>query len=95
MWAMRIHVHLEDDLLAELDREVGQRGRSAYIEDIIRADLDRRRRWRLIWEALEGPPIDDEGHVWDPDPAAYFHEERRRETARRDAKLAKSWADGR
>lgn len=89
---MRVHVHIDDDLLKELDEEVGQRARSAFVEECVRSELDRRRRWRLIRSALEGPPMSETGHVWDPDPAAYFHTERRRESDRRDAKLREAWS---
>lgn len=99
MWAMmcvmRLHVYLDDDLVEELDREVGARGRSAFLEECLRAELDRRRRWRSIWSAFEGPPIDEEGHPWDPDPATYVHEERARESAARATRLRSAWGDGR
>jgi hypothetical protein len=82
---MRLHVHLDDDLVAELDRLVGERGRSAYIEDAVRDRIDRARRWDKIWAAAGS--IGDEGHPWDPDPSAYIHAERVRQTrARNDAR---------
>ena len=78
---MRLHVHLDDDLVAELDRLAGERGRSAYIEDAVRDRIDRARRWEAIWSAVDS--IGDEGHPWDPDPSAYFHAERARQTTAR------------
>jgi hypothetical protein len=92
---MRLHVYLNDDLVAQLDGEVGSRGRSAFVEECVRTELDRRRRWRSIWSAFEEPPIDGEGHPWDPDPAAYLHEERARESAAREARLRAAWGDDR
>jgi hypothetical protein len=81
MWVMRIHVYLDDDLVGELDRRVGERGRSAYIEDAVRQRIDRETRWDLIWSSVGA--IDDRGHPWDPDPASYFGDERRRATLER------------
>ncbi len=75
---MRIHVHVDDELVAELDREVGSRGRSAFVERCVRAELERRKRWAKIWSAAGS--ISEEGHPWDPDPARYFHDERLRES---------------
>jgi hypothetical protein len=95
MWVMRLHIYLDDVLVKELDEEVGARERSAFIEETVRNELDRRRRWRLIWRAVDSSPMTEEGHPWDPDPAAYFHEARRRSAAERDAKHGKLWGDGR
>jgi len=83
---MRVHVYMDDDLIQELDRRAGERGRSAYIEDAVRERLERERRWDLIWSATGS--IEAEGHPWDPDPAAYFRAERQRETADRRARSA-------
>jgi len=82
---MRVHVYLDEDLVAELDELVGDRGRSSFIEDAVRAQVDRERRWRAIWSAVGS--VGDRGHAWDPDPAAWVHEQRRRDTEHRDAKL--------
>ena len=95
LWVMRLHVYIDDDLVEQLDREVGDRGRSAFVEECVRNELDRRGRWRAIWSALEGPPMDEEGHPWDPDPASYFHEERARGSAARAARLHAAWGDDR
>ncbi len=81
MCAMRVHIHIDDELISELDRRTGERGRSAYIEAAVRERLDRERRWDLIWSGVGA--ITSEGHPWDPDPAAYFSEERRRQSAQR------------
>jgi len=77
---VRIHVHLEEELVAELDARVGARGRSRFIERATRAALDEERRWESIHSAIG--TIDDEGHEWDADPASWVHEERRRDAAR-------------
>lgn len=89
LWAVRVHVYLDDALVQALDAEVGARERSAFIEEAVRKELDNRRRWRLIWSAVGS--ISDDGHPWDPDPAAWVRETRRRETQTRETKLREAW----
>jgi hypothetical protein len=91
---MRLHISLDDDLVRELDQEVGDGERSAFIQETLQRELDRRRRWRRIWHAIEASPMEGEGHIWDPDPARYFHQERRRASEAREARLRKAWAEG-
>ncbi len=71
---MRLHITLDDELVEELDGRVGARRRSGFIAALIRAALDDRRRFDEL-EAAFGS-ISDEGHVWDPDPAAWVSIER-------------------
>lgn len=73
-WPMRVHIALEDDLVAELDRRVGPRQRSSFIAELIRRGLDDERRWDDI-EASIGQ-IGDEGHDWDDDPAGWVRTQR-------------------
>jgi hypothetical protein len=70
-----LHIALEDDLVAELDRRVGARRRSAFIAELVRRGLDDERRWDDI-EASIGQ-IRDEGHDWDHDPAGWVRSQRR------------------
>ena len=72
---VRLHIALEDDLVAELDRRVGPRQRSSFIAELIRRGLDDERRWDDI-EASIGQ-IADEGHDWDRDPAGWVRAQRR------------------
>jgi hypothetical protein len=72
---MRLHISLSDDLVADLDRRVGRRRRSAFIATAVRAALDDERRWELI-EAAAGS-IRDEGHPWDGNAAEWVHAQRR------------------
>ena len=88
MWDMRLHVYLDDDVVARLDDRVGARGRSAYIEDAVRRALEQDRRWELIWSAV-GSTGDDE-HPWDPDPAGWVHEGRQQEAAARDERIRRA-----
>jgi metal-responsive CopG/Arc/MetJ family transcriptional regulator len=77
---MRLHVYLDDELVAELDRVAGQRGRSSYIEQAVRQKLDEQRRWEKIRAAYG--TIADEGHDWDSDVARWVHEQRRTDPRR-------------
>lgn len=72
--AMRLHISLEDDLVAELDRRVGRRRRSAFIGQTVRRALEDERRWEDIESALSAVP--DTGHEWDEDPAAWVRAQR-------------------
>lgn len=78
--AMRIHVHLDDELVTRLDEYVSRRGRSQFIEDAVREALDTRERWALIRSALGSIP--SEGHEWDDDPAAWVAAQRRADPRR-------------
>jgi metal-responsive CopG/Arc/MetJ family transcriptional regulator len=77
---MRMHIALDDDLVAELDRRVGPRRRSAFIAELVRRGLDDERRWDDIESAL-GALVDAE-HEWDADPAAWVRRQRQREGRR-------------
>jgi len=80
MWVMRVHVHLDDELVRELDEQVGPRGRSAFIEAAVRKELDQQDRWAKIWSAVG--TISDEGHEWDDDLARWVHDQRRSDPRR-------------
>jgi metal-responsive CopG/Arc/MetJ family transcriptional regulator len=71
---MRVHISLDDELVSELDRRVGARGRSPFIAAAVREALDNERRWELIESALGA--VADTGHEWDSDPAAWVREQR-------------------
>lgn len=71
---MRLHIALEDALVAELDRRVGQRRRSAFIAELIRRGLDDERRWDDIDAALGR--LEASGHEWDDDPAGWVRAQR-------------------
>lgn len=71
---MRLHISLEDDLVAELDERVGPRQRSSFIEQTLRRALEDHRRWDEIESALGA--LADEGHDWDSDPASWVREQR-------------------
>lgn len=72
---MRIHIALDDALVAELDRRAGARKRSAFVAELIARGLEDERRWDDIESALNTLP--DTGHEWDDDPAAWVRRQRR------------------
>jgi len=77
---MRLHIALDDELVAEVDRRVGPRRRSAFIADLIRREIESDRRWEDITSALGA--LADTGHEWDDDPAVWVREQRRGDARR-------------
>jgi metal-responsive CopG/Arc/MetJ family transcriptional regulator len=71
---MRLHIALDDDLVAEIDRRAGARRRSAFIEALIRRGIDDEQRWDDIESALG--VIADHGHDWDDDAAGWVRSQR-------------------
>lgn len=78
---MRVHMILDDELVDEIDELAGPRGRTAFIADALRREVDEQRRWRLI-RAMYGT-ISDSGHDWDSDPAKWVHDSRRNDPRHR------------
>lgn len=77
---MRLHIVVDDAIVAELDRRAGPRNRSAFIAELIRRGLDDERRWDDIDAALGS--IADHGHDWDADPAEWVRTQRRSDSRR-------------
>ena len=77
---MRVHITLDDALVAELDQRAGVRRRSAFIAEIIRRTLDDEQRWDDIESSLGS--LSDEGHQWDDDPADWVRRQRRSDSRR-------------
>ena len=77
---MRLHIQLEDELVADLDRRAGPRRRSAFIAALIRRCLEDEQRWDEIEAALGSIP--DAGHEWDDDPAEWVRQQRRSDPRR-------------
>jgi hypothetical protein len=72
---MRLHITLPDELVDELDQRAGPRGRSGWIEAIVRRSLEHERRWDQIEQALGA--LGEDGGSWGPDPAAAVRADRR------------------
>lgn len=77
---MRLHIYLDDELVAELDRRVGRGRRSAFIVRAVSTALEDEARWELLESALGA--IDDRGHAWDDDPAEWVRAQRRADVRR-------------
>lgn len=77
---MRLHITLDDGLVAELDRRAGSGHRSSFIARTVERALEDERRWEEIEASLGS--IEDRGHDWDDDPAAWVKTERRGEARR-------------
>jgi len=75
-----MHITLDDRLVAQLDRRVGRRKRSAFIAQTIRRALEDERRWDDILASLG--KIEGEGHEWDRDPASWVRAQRRGDVRR-------------
>lgn len=71
---MRLHISVDDEVVAELDRRVGARERSSFIEAAVRRALDEHTRHEAL-EAAFGS-IADSGHEWDDDPATWVRSQR-------------------
>jgi metal-responsive CopG/Arc/MetJ family transcriptional regulator len=65
---MRLHILLDDDLVAEIDK------RSEFIARVVRDALDTEARWDDIEAALG--TLEDTVHEWDADPAAWVRDQR-------------------
>jgi hypothetical protein len=77
---MRVHISLNARLLAQLDRRIGRRKRSAFIAETVRRALEDQRRWDDIVASLG--KIADDGHEWDSDPATWVRHQRRADARR-------------
>jgi predicted transcriptional regulator len=72
---MRMHIEVDDDLIARVDEVSGPRGRSGFVRRAIEQAVERETRWRLI-ESAAGV-LQDENHPWDEAPGAWVREQRR------------------
>lgn len=77
---MRLHISLDDGLIAELDRRAGRGRRSAFIARTVERALEDERRWEEIEASLGA--IDGSDHDWDRDPGAWVRAERRADERR-------------
>jgi metal-responsive CopG/Arc/MetJ family transcriptional regulator len=74
--AMRVHITLDDDLIAQLDARVGTRRRSAFISETVRRALEDERRWQDIEAGFGALAGNGQEHEWDADPAAWVAAQR-------------------
>ncbi len=78
--AMRLHITLDDGLVAQLDSRVGRRRRSSFISETIRKALEDERRWDDIEAGLGS--LAGQQHEWDADPADWIAAQRTGDSAR-------------
>lgn len=71
---MRLHILLDDDLVAEIDRRAGERRRSEFIAGVLRCAIDDDARWDDIEAALGS--LEGREHAWDADAASWVREQR-------------------
>ncbi len=76
---MRVHISLDDELVAELDRRAGPRRRSLFIEELVKRGLEDERRWDDV-EAALGSLVRE--HAWDEDPAEWVRQQRHADARR-------------
>ena len=72
---MRLHIALDEELVAELDRRVGPRRRSAFIAELVKRGLEDEQRWDDIEASLGA--LAGTNHDWDEDPAGWVRAQRR------------------
>lgn len=71
---MRLHILLDDDLVAEIDRRAGERKRSDFIARVVRGAIDDENRWDEIESGLG--VLSDSGHEWDADASEWVRAQR-------------------
>jgi predicted transcriptional regulator len=77
---MRMHIELDDGLVAQLDELAGPRGRSTFVRSAIEEAIRLQLRWSDL-EAAAGA-LEDGGHAWDRDPAEWVRGQRRADARR-------------
>jgi metal-responsive CopG/Arc/MetJ family transcriptional regulator len=72
---MRLHIELDEELVARIEELSRPRRRSAFV----RSAVERAIRQDLRWSDIEAvaAAIEDQDHEWDPDPAAWVRRQRR------------------
>lgn len=77
---MRLHIVLDDELVAELDARAGRGGRSRFVVEAVRRRLEDERRWDSLLAAAGS--VEDGGHDWDDDPTGWVVAQRRSDGGR-------------
>lgn len=66
----RTHIVLPEDLLAEIDTLVGQRGRSAFMVEVLREEVRRRQLLQIlsspepVWKDEDHPELAEGSEAW-------------------------------
>lgn len=77
---MRMHIELDDQLIAEVDKLAGARGRSLFVRNALQTAVRQANR-RVQLDAAAGS-IADHGHEWDDDPGEWVRRQRRADARR-------------
>jgi len=75
-----MHIELDDQLVARVDRIAGARGRSAFVRRAVETAIEQATRWEAL-EAAAGS-ISDSDHEWDDNPAAWVRAQRHSDARR-------------
>jgi len=71
---MRLHVELDDELVASIDRLTGRRGRTDFVRRAVETAVEQASRWAALEKAAGS--IADRHHEWDDDPATWVQAQR-------------------
>ena len=88
----RAHVFLPDDLLADVDALVGSRGRSAFLTEVIREAVNRRRLLEFL--NSKEPVLKDEDYPEFREGAEAWVRRMRDEDLRLEREKLGDWSDG-
>jgi len=77
---MRLHILVDDAVVAELDQRVGRGRRSSFVAQLIRQALDDARRWDDLESGFGS--LEDSGHDWDIDAGDWVRSQRREDPRR-------------
>lgn len=87
----RAHVFLPDDLLADVDKLVGRRGRSAFLTEVIRQEVNRRRLLKFL--SSPEPVLKDEDYPEFRDGSEAWVRRMRDEDLRLEREKLGDWLD--
>ena len=71
---MRLHITLDDAVVAALDERVGPRRRSSFVAAAVRRALEDEQRWDAL--EVSAGALQDQPHDWDDDPAGWVRAQR-------------------
>ncbi len=77
---MRMHIELDDDLVAQVDRIAGPRGRSGFVRTAVERAVRQEIRWSSIVAAARAPH--DAVHARDAATAGWVRDQRRPDARR-------------
>lgn len=77
---MRMHIELDDALVAQVDQLAGPRGRSGFVRTAVARAVVQEQRWAQL-DAAAGS-VSADGHDWDGDPGAWVRQQRRGDARR-------------